>query len=270
MLAQRFWNGILSLALLGTGAAGAEPRYSFHSTPGKLPKEVVPAHYSLRLSPDPAKDRFDGRVEIDIDVAKPVKALTLNAANLAFQSALLVTGGAETRLSTSTDADRETVTLMPSSGMIEAGRHRLRIDYSGPIARHSQGLFQVPYKVREGGQLAEKKMLATHFEPVHARKMFPSWDEPAFRATFDIAVEIAEGLTAVSNMPVSRVSPLLGGRKEVTFARSVSMPTYLVALFVGEMDSLHDEMDGIRLGIDRKSTRLNSSHIQKSRMPSSA
>jgi hypothetical protein len=77
------------------------------------------------------------------------------------------------------------VTLSPAAGVIEAGRHRLRIDYSGPIGKHSQGLFQVPYKVRERGRLVDKRMLATHFEPVHARKMFPSWDEPAFRATFD-------------------------------------------------------------------------------------
>jgi len=250
MLAQRFANGLLALALLAAGAAGAEPRFSFHSTPGKLPKEVVPVHYSLRVVPEIGKDQFNGRIEIDLDVAKPVKALTLNAANLTFRSAVLVTGRAEATLGAGVDAKNETVTLTPpAGGMIRAGRHRLRIDYTGPIGKHSQGFFQVPYKVREGGKLVDKKMLATHFEPVHARKMFPSWDEPAFRATFDIAAEIDDGLTAVSNMPVLKVSPLPGGRKEVAFARSVSMPTYLVALFIGEMDSLQDEVDGIKLGI---------------------
>jgi len=249
MLAQRFANGLLALALLAAGAADAEPRFSFHSTPGKLPKEVVPVHYSLRVVPEIAKDQFKGRIEIDIDVAKPVEALTLNAANLTVGSAALVTGGDEAALSARVDAANETVTLIPASGPVRAGRHRLRIDYTGPIGKHSQGFFQVPYKVREGGKLVDKKMLATHFEPVHARKMFPSWDEPAFRATFDIATEIDDGLTAVSNMPVLRVSPLPGGRKEVAFARSVSMPTYLVALFIGEMDSLQDEVDGIKLGI---------------------
>jgi aminopeptidase N len=250
MLAQRLANGLLALALLGAGVADAEPRFSFHSTPGKLPKEVLPAHYSMRFAPDLGKDRFEGRVEIDIDVAKPVNTLTLNAANLTFRSAVLVTGRVEATLSAGVDAKNETVTLTPpAGGVIRAGRSRLRIDYTGPIGKHSQGFFQVPYKVREDGRLVDKKMLATHFEPVHARKMFPSWDEPAFRATFDIAVEIDERLTAVSNMPVLKVSPLPGGRKEVAFGRSVSMPTYLVALFIGEMDSLQDEVDGIKLGI---------------------
>ena len=249
MLAPGFRNSLLMLALFAAGSVLAEPRFSFHATPGKLPKDAVPAHYSLRLVPDLSRDRFEGRVEIEIDVAKPVRTLTLNAANLTFASAVLVTGNAQATLAPSIDAGRETVTLSPVAGVIEAGRHRLRIDYSGPIGKHSQGLFQVPYKVRERGRLVDKRMLATHFEPVHARKMFPSWDEPAFRATFDVAVEIDQGLTAVSNMPVARETPLPRGRKEVAFARSVSMPTYLVALVVGEMDSLQDEVDGIKLGI---------------------
>ena len=249
MLTRALRSGLLMLAFFAAGTALAEPRFSFQATAGKLPKDAVPAHYSLRLVPDLAKDRFEGRVEIDVDIAKPVKTLTLNAANLTFASATLVTGNSRAKLTPSVDAAKEIVTLSPASGAIEAGRHRLRIDYSGPIGKHPQGLFQVPYKVREGGHLVDKKMLATHFEPVSARKMFPSWDEPAFRATFDIAVEIDEGLTAVSNMPVARETPLPRGRKEVAFARSVSMPTYLVALAIGELDSLQDEVDGIKLGI---------------------
>ena len=250
MPALVFRNSLFMLALFAAGTVLAEPRFSFQATPGKLPKDVVPAHYSMRFAPDLAKDRFDGRVEIEIDVAKPVKALTLNAANLTIRSAVVVTSGVRVLLSASVDAANETVTLAPAAGVvILPGRARLSIDYSGPISKHSQGFFQVPYKVREGGRLVDKKMLATHFEPVHARKMFPSWDEPAFRATFDIAVQVDDGLTAVSNMPVLKVSPLPGGKKEVVFARSVSMPTYLVALVVGELDSLQDEVDGIKLGI---------------------
>jgi len=245
--------GLLALgasAVLLSGLASAEPRFSFHSTPGKLPKDVVPVHYALRIAPDVAQERFDGQVEIDIDVGQPVASLTLNAANLDFRSARLRTdGGTENVLSATVDAAAETVVLRPASGAIAAGRHRLSIDYAGPIGKHSQGLFQVPYKLREQDQLVGKAMLATHFEPVHARKMFPGWDEPVFRASFDVSVVVDQSLTAVSNMPVSRVVQLPDGRKEVTFARSVPMPTYLVALFIGEMDVLEDEVDGIPLRI---------------------
>src|SRR5258706_16330054 len=74
-------------------------------------------------------------------------------------------------------------------------------------------------------------------------------DEPVFRATFEIVAVIDAPLTAVSNMPQSKAEFRPDGRKEVSFARSVPMSTYLVGLFVGEMDLLEDSADGIRLGI---------------------
>src|SRR6267378_4192521 len=201
---------ILAAALLFcAAAAGAEPRFSFDSTPGKLPKDVVPKHYALRIVP----------------------------------------AAGSTLLAATFDRERETVALAPAAGPIAAGRYRLEIDYTGRIARHPIGLHQVPYKQREGGQLVDRVMLATHMEPVHARRLFPGWDEPVFRASFEITAVVDEPLTAVSNMPVSTVTALHGGKKEVAFARSVSMPTYLVALFVGELDVLEDSVDGIALRI---------------------
>src|SRR5467141_1694340 len=241
---------ILAGALLFcAAAAGAEPRFSFDSTPGKLPKDVVPKHYALRIVPAPTHERFEGRAQIEIEVARPVAAIELNAVDLDFDAARLHSAAGSTLLAATFDRERETVALAPAAGPIAAGRYRLEIDYTGRIARHPIGLHQVPYKQREGGQLVDRIMLATHMEPVHARRLFPSWDEPVFRASFEITAVIDEPLTAVSNMPVSAVTALPGGRKEVAFARSVSMPTYLVALFVGELEVLEDSVDGIALRI---------------------
>jgi aminopeptidase N len=92
-------------------------------------------------------------------------------------------------------------------------------------------------------------MLATHMEPASARRLFPGWDEPVYRARFDIAAVTDASQTAVSNMPQAGEKPLPRGRKEVRFATSAPMSTYLVALFVGEMDVLEDSVDGIALRI---------------------
>ena len=240
----------LAAALLFcAAAAGAEPRFSFHSTPGKLPKDVVPKHYALRIVPAATHESFEGRAQIEIEVARPVAAIELNAVDLDFDAARLYSGAASTRLAAKFDPQRETVKLAHAAGPIAAGRYRLDIDYTGRIARHTQGLHQVLYKQRENGQLVDKIMLATHMEPVHARRLFPGWDEPVFRASFEITAVIDEPLTAVSNMPVSSVAALPGGKKEVTFARSLPMPTYLVALFVGDLEVLEDSVDGIALRI---------------------
>jgi aminopeptidase N len=236
--------------LLCFASASAEPRFSFATTPGKLPKDVVPRHYALRIVPATTYDRFDGEAVIDIEVARPVPAIVVNAAELTFKSVSLRAGtGDETSLAPSFDPQRETVTLTPATAPIAPGSYRLGIDYSGKIGKHPQGLYQIAYKERDRGRLVEKLMLATQMEPVQARRLFPGWDEPVFRASFDIVAVIDAPLTAVSNMPQSKVELRPDGKKEVSFARSVPMSTYLVALFVGEMDLLEDSVDGIRLGI---------------------
>ncbi len=236
--------------LLSLASASAEPRFSFAKTPGKLPKDVVPRHYALRIVPATTYDRFDAEAAIDIEVARPVRAIVVNAAELTFKSVRLrASTGAETSLTPSLDPQRETVTLAPASAPIAPGRYRLDIDYSGKIGKHPQGLYQIAYKERDQGRLVEKLMLATQMEPVQARRLFPGWDEPVFRASFEIVAVIDASLTAVSNMPQSKVEVRPDGRKEVSFARSLPMSTYLVALFVGEMDLLEDSVDGIRLGI---------------------
>ena len=236
--------------LLCFASASAEPRFSFATTPGKLPKDVVPRHYALRIVPAATYDRFDAEAVIDIEVSRPVPAIVLNAAELSFKSVnLRASTGDETNLTPSFDSQRETVTLAPATAPIAPGSYRLGIGYSGKIGKHPQGLYQIAYKERDRGRLVEKLMLATQMEPVQARRLFPGWDEPVFRASFDIVAVIDAPLTAVSNMPQSKVELRPDGRKEVSFARSVPMSTYLVALFVGEMDLLEDSVDGIRLGI---------------------
>src|SRR5207245_10450149 len=79
-------------------------------------------------------------------------------------------------------------------------------------------------------------MAATQFEATDARRAFPCWDEPAFKAVFAVTLVIDPKLTAVSNTSVvsERVER---GRKVVTFADTMKMSTYLVAFVVGELEA---------------------------------
>ncbi|HEX2650888.1 MAG TPA: M1 family metallopeptidase [Burkholderiales bacterium] len=238
---------LAALLFLPVGSALAEARFSFAATPGKLPKDVVPSHYRLRIVPEAGNERFAGHAEIEIEVKKPVDSIVLNASGLLFEAGILASGAASRALKAKPDFVSETVTLAPEKGMIAAGVYRLAIDYTGSISRYPQGFYRIDYKLNEGGRLVDKVMLATQMEPVHARKLFPGWDEPAFRATFEVSAIVGAGQTVVSNMPVASESPRGKGLKEVFFERSVSMPTYLVALFIGEMDAVRDSVDGIPL-----------------------
>src|SRR5262244_2214803 len=79
-------------------------------------------------------------------------------------------------------------------------------------------------------------MAATQFEATDARRAFPCWDEPSFKAVFAVTLAIDPALTAVSNTAiVSETSE--NGHKVVRFADSIVMSTYLVAFVVGEVEA---------------------------------
>ena len=77
------------------------------------------------------------------------------------------------------------------------------LSFVAKINSFARGLFYVDYPTREG----IKRMISTHLEPADARRIFPCWDEPAFKATFDLTVTVPEKLLAVSNMPIAREEP---------------------------------------------------------------
>ncbi|EGV61410.1 hypothetical protein CANTEDRAFT_109764 [Yamadazyma tenuis ATCC 10573] len=83
----------------------------------------------------------------------------------------------------------------------------------------------------------ETKYLATtQFEPIDCRRAFPSFDEPALKATFDISLIAKKSLTCLSNMDVKDTILLGDDKKKVVFNTTPVMSTYLVAFIVGELN----------------------------------
>jgi len=92
-------------------------------------------------------------------------------------------------------------------------------------------------------------MIASHSEPSDARRIFPGWDEPAFKTTFDLSVTVPQRFLAVSNMPVVREERLRNGRKRVWFGRTPKMSTYLFVLVAGELERLAGEAEGVAINV---------------------
>lgn len=236
---------VLALAALLPTAGAA--RFDFDAAGGRLPKDVRPAHYRLQLALDPATPRFTGTVEIDVEVARPVDAIVLNARGLTPTAAprLLAPTGGERVLTAAADEGLEQWRLATSPvTTFPAGSYRLRIEYAGEVQRAGQGLFVVEYTADD----APARMLATQFQPGHARKVFPGFDEPAFRARFDLRVRAPDRYEVVSNMPV-RATHAADGLRGTSFATTPPMPTYLLGVAVGEFDVLADRQDGVELRI---------------------
>ena len=212
----------------------AEKPFSFKDTPGKLPKEVVPTDYSIRIVPNIEKLTFTGKETVKLNVRSPVHQLVLNALELEIIEASL-DGKALSRSAINIAKEKEVLTLaLPSE--LASGDHKLALSFSGKINQQGQGLFYMRYQEQGSPAAARKKiMLGTQFEATDARRFFPCWDEPGFRARFQSTVVVPGNWLAVSNMPVESEKKIAGG-KEVHFAATPPMSSYLNVLVAGELD----------------------------------
>jgi aminopeptidase N len=145
-----------------------------------------------------ARDGFTGRADLVIDVRQPVQAVVLHAHHLTASRADLLRDGRTRNLHVAPGPIGQSWALAPTDAMpIAPGRYTLHIEYGGTINRSGVGLYRADY-VRTG---KPGRTLATQLEAVHAREVFPSFDEPAFRAVFELSVRAPRGFEVVSNMP---------------------------------------------------------------------
>jgi aminopeptidase N len=238
----RSLTGVLVLLLI-VSAADADAPFSFETAPGKLPKTVVPIHYAIDLQPNLSALNAKGLAIIDIEVREPTNRLVLNARDLTFTGTTV--DDITSAKSTSVDEDEQTVTFTFARA-ITAGRHQLRIAYTAPISNKSgSGLYSIDHRIDN----SRKRMIASHSEPTDARRIFPGWDEPAFKATFALTLTVPQRFLAVSNTPIAREELLRGNRKRVTFERTPRMSSYLFLLAAGELERLSSEVDGITVGV---------------------
>lgn len=216
--------------------------------PTQLPRTARPVHYSISAVPDAQDLRFSASTVIEIDVLQSTDSITLNAADLDFQSVTL-TDTKEKRVTgrALVDTGNETATAQfPSK--LTPGRYRLAINYTGKINTHATGLFALDYDTSEG----RKRALYTQFEAADARRFFPCWDEPNFRTPYDLRVTLPSGQTAVGNMPQASRVDKPDGTSEITFATTPSMSSYLLFLGVGEFDRITTTVAGTEIGVVTK------------------
>ncbi|WP_195210306.1 M1 family metallopeptidase [Actinomarinicola tropica] len=209
-----------------TAATGEADRY-------RLPRTVVPSHYDLVLEPDLGAATFTGTVAIDVEVVEPVDEIVLNALDLEIDRATLV-GPNGTRLAGSVtyDADTERA-LIDIEDAAAPGRWRLELSFRGELNDKLVGFYRSTYVDEDG---ATQTLAVSQMESTHARRAFPCFDEPDFKATFAVTLVVADGLTALSNAAEIADEPTDDGRRRVRFATTMKMSTYLVAFVVGPLE----------------------------------
>ena len=220
--------------------ARAEAPFSFETAPGKLPKTVVPLDYDIALRPNVSALTFTGRESVSVRVTTGTSMIVLNTLGLHIAQAS-VDGHAVSSVVTD---DKKQTTTLHLAAPVATGTHAIRLSFAGKIGEQPQGLFYTKFQTSGG----ERTMLATQMESTDARRMFPSWDEPAFRATYRLQVSVPKTFDAVSNMPASSTT-ITGDTKTVTFARTPKMASYLVVLCAGEFGYIQGVSDGVKVRV---------------------
>src|SRR5262245_56866914 len=214
--------------------------------PTQLPRTARPTHYELALTPHAESLKLDGCAVITVDVLEPTASLTLNAIDMTFASAHLtsVQGGADLAGKPTVDARNQTATFT-FAHPLAPGSYRLALEYSGVIGTQAVGLFALDYDAPGG----KKRALFTQFENSDARRMVPCWDEPVYKATFDLTVTVPKGELAVSNTPAAETKALDGGRTQVHFGRTPPMSTYLLFLAMGDLERATTRVGETEVGV---------------------
>lgn len=207
----------------------------------RLPETAVPTHYKLSFTPNFTDDTFLGDEVIEVRVPKTMTSITLNSAEITFNEVTIKSGNSSQTAKVTTDEQKEMATFTVDKP-IPAGQASIHIKYKGILNDKLRGLYL--------SKTAKRKYAVTQFEATDARRAFPSFDEPDYKATFSIAAVVDNGDTAISNGKIVSDTPgPAQGKHTIQFSTTPKLSTYLVALMVGDWKCMSDEVDGIPLRV---------------------
>jgi alanyl aminopeptidase len=190
----------------------------------RLPTDLKPTRYRLALEVDPAGAQFAGTVEIDLSLARSRSVIWLHGLGLTVSKVEVLAGG-KAIAGTYRQLNDDGLAQVTLAEPLPAGAATLRATWSAAYQSTSQGLF----RFKSGGE----PYLATQLEPVAARRVFPCFDEPAFKTPFELTVTAPEADLVVSNTFPAETHAAGPGRTRTRFEATRPLPTYLVVLAVG-------------------------------------
>ena len=208
----------------------------------RLPEGVArPENYKLTFTPDLDKAKFEGDETLTLRMLKPGSEITLNAVDIDFHEVTITSGGTTQKAKVTPEKDKEMVVLSVEKPLA-AGSATVHITYTGILNDEMRGLYL-------GKDDKGRKYAASQFEATDARRAFPSFDEPDYKATFDITAVADKDLVAISNQKIVSDTAGPDGKHTVKFATTAKMSSYLAALVVGNFEYIEGEADGIPIRV---------------------
>ncbi|MCL5404312.1 MAG: M1 family metallopeptidase [Candidatus Marsarchaeota archaeon] len=209
----------------------------------RVGNNVVPINYKLFFDTDFDSFKFKGKAEIQLKISEKCREFKINANQLDIMSVKLISGSIEQACRIKLDKKNKIATISFKTGV--SGEAKLEIKFIGINNDAMYGFYRSSYKGLRGNT---EYLLSSQFEAADARAAFPCFDEPEFKATFDVSIAIPRDMTALSNMPIKREEPS-GKRKVVTFQTTPRMSTYLLYLGVGHFESISGNLGKLKINV---------------------
>jgi cytosol alanyl aminopeptidase len=213
--------GTFHLSYAGADESLAPPKL-------RLPADVVgPVRYRVELTAIPDQDTFTGAIDIDLQFAKATSVLWLNAEALTIKEATLTVGSEKSAANVITEP--KDFVGFSFDHAVGPGPATLHVAYQGEISRKDfRGIFQM----KDGDQW----YIYSQFENIDARRAFPCFDEPGYKVPWQLTLNVKKDQVALSNTPIVSETDAGNGMKTVKFAETPPLPSYLVAMTVGNLE----------------------------------
>ncbi|XP_053911418.1 aminopeptidase Q [Cuculus canorus] len=242
------------------------------SSGSRLPRHLQPLHYDLELWPRARREQggplwFSGQVNITVRSRREAAAVTLHSAGLRPRGHPEVRGplsrpGAALRVAAVRQDEEGEVLVLEMRERLQAGqRYVLQLGFQGWLHEDLYGLFFSRYS----HQGRSSMLIASQLEPTYARRVYPCFDEPAMKATFNIRIVHDPSYVALSNMPAIDVSEMKDENGSLwavtTFNTSLKMSTYLTAFVICDFDYVTRTERGNEIRIWARKEAVKNGHL---------
>ncbi|XP_011614185.2 leucyl-cystinyl aminopeptidase [Takifugu rubripes] len=214
----------------------------------RLPHSIQPLSYNLTLNPDLVTMTFTGQTTISMLVLHDTKVIVLHSSDLNISKASFKLGEEDVSDVTVLEyKPRDQIAIKFSKNLKAGQKCNLILEYSASLSNNYNGFYNSSYTDKDG---IKRVLAATQFEPLSARKAFPCFDEPVFKAKFLIKISRQPNYITLSNMPKAQTTVLPNGLMQDEFEKtSVNMSTYLVAFVVAEFASITQNVSGTLVSV---------------------
>ncbi|XP_012259227.2 aminopeptidase N-like isoform X2 [Athalia rosae] len=207
----------------------------------RLPRALLPSEYRLKIIPHLEEGNFtsSGELWITFNCEEPTNKIILNAKEIKFDEVELHSLTKEIVVTDVIVKDDSDVVVIKLNKPFKKGDvYKLYIRFTGILNDVLQGFYRSSYV-----DLATKEtrwMASTQFSPTYARRAFPCFDEPSFKARFKISLGRRTNMTSISNMPRKSTESIstMPGFVWDHYPQSLLMSTYLVAFIVTDFGNV--------------------------------